>query len=417
MVEIGHIIGELLLRHNCVIIPSFGGFVAKQTSAVIDYSSGIMTPPKKSLLFNRLLINNDGLLIAEVSKELNISYDGAVAAVQSVVAEWNAKLSHGERIVLETVGFLFADLERNICFEQDRFFNLRLESYGLGKVYFISEDDVKYIEHSQRKEVVTPVLTIVKDEPQLVTAYSDKVLPSEEIIHPGNLPIETISVGDADKKARHYVWRYVAAACFLPIAFYSFWIPAKTNVLESGMLSIRDFNPFHTSNKGEYKKQPVTFRENGSKKNSLEAVIANLSKDSAVYHFHYDENLIMPVRLEKVDLPSLEENNDARVNQHETSASRPISVNTQQLERAADSKSKSSISDSGKLEYIVGSFENETNANNLVLTLKNKGIQAEISGKFNGLIRVSAGKATDEQALQKIIQKVNSLGFEGWISK
>jgi cell division septation protein DedD len=149
----------------------------------------------------------------------------------------------------------------------------------------------------------------------------------------------------------------------------------------------------------------------------LEAVIANLSKDSAVYHFHYDENLIMPVRLEKVDLPSLEENNDARVNQHETSASRPISVNTQQLERAADSKSKSSISDSGKLEYIVGSFENETNANNLVLTLKNKGIQAEISGKFNGLIRVSAGKATDEQALQKIIQKVNSLGFEGWISK
>ena len=220
MVEIGHIIGELLLRHNCVIIPSFGGFVAKQTSAVIDYSSGIMTPPKKSLLFNRLLINNDGLLISEVSKELNISYDGAVATVQSLVDEWNIKLSHGERIVLENVGFLFADLERNICFEQDRFFNLRLESYGLGKVYFISEDDVKYIEHSQRKEVVTPVLTIVKDEPQLVTAYSDKVLPSEEIIQPGNLPIETISVGDADKKARRYVWRYVAAACFLPIAFY-----------------------------------------------------------------------------------------------------------------------------------------------------------------------------------------------------
>ena len=183
------------------------------------------------------------------------------------------------------------------------------------------------------------------------------------------------------------------------------------------MLSVRDFNPFHTTNKGDYKKQPFTFQEIGSKQNSLEEEIANLSKDSAVYHFHYDENLIMSVRLEKVDLPSVEENNDALVNQNQTRSNRQISVSTKQLERAADSKSKSNIPDSGKLEYIVGSFENETNANNLVLTLKNKGIQAEISGKFNGLIRVSAGKATDKQALQLIIQKVNSLGFEGWVAK
>ena len=65
MVVIEHIIGELLLRHNCVIVPSFGGFVAKRASATIDYTTGVMQPPKKSILFNRQLINNDGLLIAE----------------------------------------------------------------------------------------------------------------------------------------------------------------------------------------------------------------------------------------------------------------------------------------------------------------------------------------------------------------
>ena len=37
MVSVEELIGELLLRHNCVIIPSFGGFVAKQTGASIDY--------------------------------------------------------------------------------------------------------------------------------------------------------------------------------------------------------------------------------------------------------------------------------------------------------------------------------------------------------------------------------------------
>ena len=56
------LIGDLLLRHNCVVVPSFGGFVAKQVSAVIDYKTGVMHPPKKSLLFNKQLINNDGLL-------------------------------------------------------------------------------------------------------------------------------------------------------------------------------------------------------------------------------------------------------------------------------------------------------------------------------------------------------------------
>ncbi|MEY3200216.1 MAG: hypothetical protein RJA13_2174, partial [Bacteroidota bacterium] len=58
MVSVEQLIGDLLVRHNCVIIPAFGGFVAKQTSASIDYKNGIMTPPRKSLLFNRQLINN-----------------------------------------------------------------------------------------------------------------------------------------------------------------------------------------------------------------------------------------------------------------------------------------------------------------------------------------------------------------------
>lgn len=417
MVEIGHIIGELLLRHNCVIIPSFGGFVAKQASAVIDYSSGIMTPPKKSVLFNRLLSNNDGLLIAEVSKVLHISYDEALKLVQTVVAEWNTKLSHGERITLENVGFLFADMERNICFEQDRFFNLRLESYGLGKVYFISEEDVKYIEHTQRKAIASPVLTSVKEEPQTSTIQNENVQAVEIVMQPKEVALGNDLDDGTNKKEKRYVWRYVAAACLLPIAFYSFWIPTKTNVLESGMISMRDFNPFHTSHKGNYKKQSFTLSKNASKLTTLEDKLAGLSDDSSVFHFQYDEDLIIPVRVQHTVLPSEEKHNKPVVTSQKISPNRQIFSVSTQSDRTADSKSKSSLSDSGKLAYIVGSFVNELNAKNLVLTLKNKGIQAEISGKFNGLIRVSAGKASDEQALQKIIQKVNSLGFEGWIAK
>ena len=143
MVSVEQLIGDLLVRHNCVIIPAFGGFVAKQTSASIDYKNGIMTPPRKSLLFNRQLINNDGLLIAELAVSNAINYNQATDTVGSLVYTWNEKLRNGERITIDKIGFLFYDQEKNICFEQDRFFNLLLESYGLETVHFLSENDVQ----------------------------------------------------------------------------------------------------------------------------------------------------------------------------------------------------------------------------------------------------------------------------------
>ena len=72
MISVEELIGDLLLRNNCVIVPSFGGFVANQSAAIIDYRNGIITPPRKSVLFNRQLINNDGLLIKELSFVNNI---------------------------------------------------------------------------------------------------------------------------------------------------------------------------------------------------------------------------------------------------------------------------------------------------------------------------------------------------------
>ena len=143
MTTVEHLIGDLLLRHNCVIVPSFGGFVAKQVSAKIDYASGRMTPPSKSLLFNKQLINNDGLLINEFSQANELSFNQASKEVSAKVSLWREALKSGQRIELDRVGYLYNDAENNLCFEQDRFFNLLLESYGLGKVHFLSEEDVQ----------------------------------------------------------------------------------------------------------------------------------------------------------------------------------------------------------------------------------------------------------------------------------
>ena len=64
-------ISFLLCEHNCVIIPDFGGFVANYESSRLDNHSNLIYAPKKSIVFNKSLQNNDGLLINEIA-----SYEG-----------------------------------------------------------------------------------------------------------------------------------------------------------------------------------------------------------------------------------------------------------------------------------------------------------------------------------------------------
>lgn len=121
MFTVEELIGDLLLRHNCVVVPAFGGFVAKKVSATIDYKNGVMYPPKKSVMFNRQLVNNDGLLIAEYALLNKVDYAQAQEVVLGKVTEWNEQLNNGIRITLDKVGYLFFDQEKNLCFETRSF--------------------------------------------------------------------------------------------------------------------------------------------------------------------------------------------------------------------------------------------------------------------------------------------------------
>jgi hypothetical protein len=85
MFSVEEIICQLLLRHSCVIIPSFGGFVAQSVSASIDKENGIIQPPSKHLLFNKNLINNDGLLTAEYATFNKINYTDSLSKIETIL--------------------------------------------------------------------------------------------------------------------------------------------------------------------------------------------------------------------------------------------------------------------------------------------------------------------------------------------
>jgi hypothetical protein len=390
MISVEELIGDLLLRNNCVIVPSFGGFVANQSAAIIDYRNGIITPPRKSVLFNRQLINNDGLLIKELSFVNNIEYSVAENAIKTIVENWNAQLATGERIVLDRIGFIFLDAEKNICFEQDRFFNLLLESYGLGKVHFIAEEDVKLAQHIQQEN---PILAV--EEKPLFTLESSDI---DSIINNEEQPFVEIQHPASKKKLA--IWKYVAAALIIPIGFYSFWIPMKTNVLESGILSIKDFNPLYKTNEGLYKNEALSKLNYQIKpEESLEKSIQSITSGSSNYSFKFNDDIYINVRLKENTTTTEQAINEI-----------PEVVIPSTTKPIVNATKKS-------FDFVVGVFSTEENATNLINSLKTKGFNAKIVDKNGELFRVSAGTSNSNEEIIKIKEKALSAGIDGWILK
>jgi hypothetical protein len=370
------LISDLLLRHNCVILPSFGGFVTRKTAATIDYVSGTMMPPRKSLLFNKQLVNNDGLLISQLAHHQNISYSEAEQIVLAQINVWNHDLALGNSIQIDKVGKLYFDQERNLCFEQDRFFNLLLDSYGLGKVHFLTETDLSIVKQEQTIE--EKVQERIQKEISAPTLVPQHVLAEEVVATEINAPnFERVNVvAHPAIKKNSKAWKYIAASLLIPIAFYSFWIPTQTNVIQSGVITLQDFNPFHVSKT----------MENAAKLKEQTYIEPKADKQNV-------EN--NPV-IEEVNTPIVEE----------TPKEETPQVKAETIEPKVSKMS---------YDVVVGCFNNQANINTVIDFLTSKGLNPRIIEGEEGTKRVSAGTATSREAAKLIQQKSNEAGYPGWI--
>ena len=354
MFSVEEIICQLLLRHSCVIIPSFGGFVAQSISASIDKENGVIHPPSKHLLFNKNLINNDGLLTAEYATFNKINYTDSLSKIDLFTINLKSELNAGRKVELPNIGTFHLDSEKNICFEQNRYFNFLLNAYGLGNVQFVPT-------------------------PKVQELVEEKITPTVELDAP-IIEIETPIVDiKSPKKSRKIIKYVAAAACFLPIAFYSFWIPVKTDVLNSGVISINDFNPFYKSEKGLYSPSKADF-------------------NSIIFE---DASYIATPTVKSEPITS-EPTEKLVTTENSTVINQAINVKSSNKRQA--------------FEYIVGCFSSNANAVNFVNSLKNQGFDATIISGGN-LTRVSIGSASNSKSLDSLIQLSNSKGYQGWVLK
>ncbi len=128
-------ISNLLYHHDCIIIPGFGGFVANQRAAFLNPAHHTFSPPSKKIAFNSSLRISDGLLANHISKKMNVSYKEAGAMIDAFVKDCMVTLNNGERLVVDKIGVLFYDAEKNLQFIPDNGVNYLKDSFGLTTIH------------------------------------------------------------------------------------------------------------------------------------------------------------------------------------------------------------------------------------------------------------------------------------------
>ena len=155
-------ISFLLCEHNCVVIPDFGGFVANYESARIDSSLHFMYAPKKSIVFNKSLQNNDGLLVNEIASCEGLTFKQAKKELDKYVLDLKESLKLYKKVFIEEVGTLLYTSEGNILFVQSNSRNHLLDSFGLSTVQYpaiqrtsVQEQFEEKIKHIDKKHLTS----------------------------------------------------------------------------------------------------------------------------------------------------------------------------------------------------------------------------------------------------------------------
>ena len=218
MNQTGKYISELLLEHDCVVVPGLGGFVANYAPAQINSSRHTIFPPYKKIVFNRKLKNNDGLLAEYISAVENKSFSEAANSLNLFAENILQRLNKGETILIDSVGSLAMGAENNILFEANTSTNLLLTSFGLDSIQ---------------------ALPVTREEKRIKeTIFENR----------GAKPVD-----------RKSVFRRVAPYVAVPLLVLLLWLPFATGVIKEDKINFSRINPFYNAPAPVY--SPAQFYE------------------------------------------------------------------------------------------------------------------------------------------------------------
>ena len=107
---------NLVARHNCVIIPGLGAFLAHNVPASYSAEDGVFMPPHRSLGFNAQIVVDDALLQTEYMENGKFSFEDAGKTLSNDAAMLRSQLSKGGVVRFGELGTFSMNINGEISF-------------------------------------------------------------------------------------------------------------------------------------------------------------------------------------------------------------------------------------------------------------------------------------------------------------
>lgn len=153
-------ISYLLRRHDCVIVPGLGAFIATRRPAVIRLDSGMVTPPFREITFNRAVCNDDGLIANSYARKMGLAFEEGRLLMSKDVAALRRNLNVSGKVSLGRLGTITLSDEGSISFSPFYSMETHMRAMGLEKIMLDRHTPAKAME----KEVPTEMLPSISKE-------------------------------------------------------------------------------------------------------------------------------------------------------------------------------------------------------------------------------------------------------------
>ncbi|MEG1765159.1 MAG: hypothetical protein RR254_00690 [Muribaculaceae bacterium] len=134
MISIIDHIEYLVTKHDCVVIPGLGAFIAQYSCATMNDETGVFKAPERTISFNASVNYNDGLLANSIMRCEKKSYNATLSFIIDEIASYKNQLLRGGEIAIGRLGFFRQSDEGAIIFEPFISATSINEFYGLGRV-------------------------------------------------------------------------------------------------------------------------------------------------------------------------------------------------------------------------------------------------------------------------------------------
>ena len=122
----------LVARHDCVVIPGWGAFIANYSPARYrDDASCVYERPRRSIGFNASVDHNDGLLAQSLVRREGMTFDAAMRFIGDNVAVFRKQLAADGEVSMGQVGYFRRNRGRYIEFVPSLHDNAADGYYGL----------------------------------------------------------------------------------------------------------------------------------------------------------------------------------------------------------------------------------------------------------------------------------------------